>query len=399
MRMLIATTLALEALFVCFAGAQAATSPATSVDDDLSRGTEAIRSGKAEEAEKWFEAALHAAPDNPIALMEYGVAELRLGKAANGVASLQRAIRIAPEMQGANLFLGIGYAQLHKVDECVAALHRELELDPKDAQAEMWLGIVEIQDGHPEKATEPLDRAAELAPNDLNILQYRGEAHSAVAFASYARMAVIDPNSWHVHDVQGQMDSQVGQHKEAISEFQEALKQAPDNSDLYEELGMEYRRAGSMDLSQQAFKKELELSPSNPVAMYNLAKMDIETNHVDEGSALLHKVLQNYSGYPATYFYLGLADFETGKTGEALTALEKARSMHPEPDLAPRIEFQLARVYKKLGRAEDANRAVREYTRLKAENAKLNPNILSAISSGFGSAGVPAIGDSKQDSK
>ena len=82
----------------------------------------------------------------------------------------------------------------------------------------------ELQDGHPEKATEPLDRAAELAPNDLNILEYRGKAHSDVAFASYARMAIIDPNSWHVHRVQGQMYSQQSQHKEAIAEFLEAIK-------------------------------------------------------------------------------------------------------------------------------------------------------------------------------
>ena len=400
MKMLNTVALILEAFLVLpFAAAQAAASSTGSVDEDLRKGTEAISAGRADEAEHWFQAALRASPDNPVALMEYGVAELRLGKAAKGVDSLNRAIALAPDLQGANLFLGIGYAQMHKVDECVAALNRELVLDPKDAQAEMWLGIVELQDGHPEKATEPLDKAVELAPNDLNILQYRGKAHSAVAFASYARMAVIDPDSWHVHDVQGQMDSESGQHKEAIVEFQDAIKQAPNNSDLYEELGMEYRRMGSMDLAQQAFSKELDLSPSNPVAMYNLAKIDIETNHVDDGLALLNKVVANYVGYPATYFYLGLGDFESGRTNEALAALERARAMHPEPELAPRIEFELARVYRKLGRLDDANRAVREYTRLKAENSKLNPNILSAISSGFGTASVPPVGDSTQNAK
>jgi tetratricopeptide (TPR) repeat protein len=401
MRMLNAAALLFyQALLVLpFVGAQVATSTTNSADEDLRKGTEAIRDGKADEAEKWFQAALQAAPDNPDALMEFGVAELRLGKTANGVESLQHAVAIAPRMQGANLFLGIGYAQMHKVDQCVAALHRELELDPKNAQAELWLGIVELQDGHPEKATEPLDRAVELAPNDLNILQYRGKAHSAVAYASYARMAVIDPNSWHVHDVQGQMYSQVGQHKEAIAEFQQAIKLAPNNSDLYEELGVEYRKAVSLDLSQQMFAKELELSPGNPVAMYNLAKIDIETNHTEDGLALLRRVVANYSGYAATYFYLGLGEFETGQTNAALADLEKSRSMHPEPDLAPRIEYQLARVYRKLGRTVDANHAVGEYTRLKGENSKLNPTALSAISSGFGEAGVPMTQGPTQDSK
>lgn len=385
---------------VAVAAAQNATVPSTqSVEGFLNKGTEAIRVGRNEEAEKWFQAAVHASPNNPAALMELGVAELRLGRASQAVELLRKSIAISPEVQGANLFLGIAYAQMHKVDACVAALNRELELDPKDAEADMWLGIVELQDGHPEKATEPLDRAAELAPNDLNILEYRGQAHSAVAFASFARMAVIDPNSWHVHRVQGQLYAQQGQHKEAIAEFQEAIKLMPNNSDLYEELGSEYFKSSSLDLARQAFSRELELSPNNPIAMYNLAKIDIETNHPAEGIDLLRKVVAIYANVPATYFYLGLGEFDTGNTKDALTDLEKARDMHPEPELAPRIQYELSRVYRKLGRIDDANRAVREYTRLKAENAKLNPAVLSAISSGFGSAGMPASADSTQGSK
>ena len=77
--------------------------------------------------------------------------------------------------------------------------------------------------------------------------------------------------------------SQQSQHKEAIAEFLEAIKQVPNNSDLYEELGSEYRKSSELDLAQQAYSKELALSPNNPVAMYNLAKIDIETNRAEEG--------------------------------------------------------------------------------------------------------------------
>jgi Flp pilus assembly protein TadD len=362
----------------------------TNVDEALSKGTEAIRAGNFESAEKWFQAAVQASPNNPVALMELGVAELRLGKPDAASEMMRQALVLSPDMPGTNLFLGIAFAQMHKVDEAREAFRRETELDPKNAQAQMWLGVIELQAGHPEKATEPLDRAAELAPNDLNILEYRGKAHSDVAFASYARMATIDPHSWHVHKVQGQMYSQQSQHKEAIAEFLEAIKIVPNNSDLYEELGNEYRKASSLDLAQQAFRKELELSPNNPIAMYNLAKIDIETNQTSEGLELLSKVVTNYSNVPATYFYLGLGEFDAGKAAEAVIALEKARAMHPEAELAPRIEYELSRVYRKLGRIEESNRAIKEYMRLKAQNGKLNPAVQSALTSGFGTASLPA---------
>jgi len=374
---------------------QSAIEPNQSPGGALGKGTEAIRAGHYEDAEKWFKTAVQQTPEDPMALMGLGVAELRLGRTPDAVDALRKAVGISPELQGANLFLGISYAQMHHVEESIAALNRELKLDPKNAQAYMWEGIVELQDGHPEKATGPFDRAAELAPNDLDILEYRGRAHTQVAFASYARMAVIDPNSWHVHRVQGQIYSQQEKHREAIAEFLEAIKLMPGNSDLYEELGGEYRKTSDLELAQQAYSKELELSPNNPIAMYNLAKIDIETNRGTEGLALLRKVTANYANVPATHFYLGLGEFEAGNTNEALAALEKARSMSPEPQLAPRIEYELSRVYRKLGRIDDANRAVREYTRLREQNAKLNPAVLSAISSEFGSTEVPVAAPNK----
>lgn len=384
--------------FGCLAltSAWAQSSP-QSLEESLRKGTEALRSNRYEEAEKWFQAAIQSNPNDVSALMESGVAELGLGRPGDAADHLRKAISISPDLPGANLFLGIAYVQMHRVDDAVTALRRETQLNPKNAQAWMWQGVVELQDGHPEKATEPFDRAAELAPDDLNILEYRGKAHSEVAFASYARMAVIDPGSWHVHRVQGQMYSQQNQHKEAINEFLEAIKLVPNNSDLYEELGGEYRKSSNLELAQQAYAKELELSPNNPIAMYNLAKIDIETNRSSEGLELLRKVTANYANVPATWFYLGLGEIDSDNIHGALTALEKARGMHPEPELAPRIEYELSRVYRKLGRTEDANHAIAEYTRMRERNSKLNPAVLSAISSGFGSAEVPIVNPKSKD--
>lgn len=246
-------------------------------EDALRKGTEAVQAGRFADAERWFSTAVKADPENSAAQMALGVAELRLGKAKEATEQLRDALARNPQMPGANLFLGIAYAQMHLQDDAIAAFNREIELDPKNAQAQMWLGVVELQAGHPEKATEPLDRAAELDPNNLNILDYRGEAHNDVAFESYARMATIDPHSWHVHKVQAEFYTHEKQYKQAIAEYLEAIKAAPGNSDLYEELGDVYRQSDSLELAQHAYAKELELSPNNPIAMYNLGQIDIET--------------------------------------------------------------------------------------------------------------------------
>jgi len=346
--------------------------PPAQADEALQKGAEAIQAGKFADAEKWFLAAVSANPENPAAHMELGVAELRLGKPREAAAQLREAIAGNPQTGGANLFLGIAYTQMHLLDESIAALSREIELNPKNAQAQMWLGVVELQAGHPEKATAPLDRAVELEPNNLNILDYRGKAHNDVALESYARMASIDPNSWHVHKVQAEILGREKRYGQAIAEYLEAIKTAPGNADLYEELGDIYRQSASLELAQHAYSKELELSPNNPIAMYNLGQIDIENGDAAKGLELLRTVIASYENVPATYFYLGLGEFETDKATEAAVALEKARDMHPDADLQPRIEYELGRVYRRLGRNADANQAVHEYTRLKAQLAKQN---------------------------
>jgi tetratricopeptide (TPR) repeat protein len=376
------------AIPVCLAQADG---PSTQPSGDaLHKGTEAMQAGKFADAEKWFSAAVKVNPENADARMELGVAELRLGKAKEATEDLRDAITRNPQIPGANLFLGIAYAQMHLLNESIDALSREIELNPKNAQAQMWLGVVELQAGHPEKATDPLDRAAELEPNNLNILDYRGKAHNDVAYESYARMATIDPHSWHVHKVQAEFYGHEKQYKLAVAEYLEAIKAAPGNSDLYEELGDAYRQAGSLDLAQHAYAKELELSPNNPIAMYNLGQIDIETGNAEKGLQLLRTVTVNYQNSPTTYFYLGLGEFETGDTDGSAATMEKALGMHPDPNLTPRIEYELSRIYRKLGRIADSEKAIQEYTRLKAQNAKQNSDAEKNAAEGPGATNSAA---------
>lgn len=393
MKWMIALLIALSSISFSRAQAQALPeNPAGPSDEEAFRkGAEAIQAGRFADAANWMSTAVKQNPRNPVAQMELGVAELRLGKPVEASSALRQAIALQPDMQGANLFLGIAYTQMNRLDDAVAALEREIGLNPQNSQAQMWLGVVEMKAGHPEKATGPLDRAAELSPNDLNILEYRGKAHSDVAHDSYARMASIDPNSWHVHKVQGQLFAMQDKHTEAIAEFVEAIRNAPGNSDLYEELGNEYRKSGALDLAKKTFQNELELSPNNPIAMYNLAGIDIERNQAETGVPLLLKVISNYANAPAAYYFLGLGQSQLGKPSEAVAALEKALTMHPEPELAPRIEYELSRAYRKLGKIAESDWAIKEYRRLKAENAKKYPALRENADTGqdHGQTAVP----------
>lgn len=337
----------------------------TSVEDAFRRGALAMRNGRTADAEVQFKEAVRLAPQMPEAHLDLGLVLGRDGKLDEAIQSLQTALRLDPRLSSAHMFLGIFLYQANRKDEALAALQQELALDPNNVEALTWLGTVELAAGHPEQAIGPLDRAFALKPDDLNILEYRGRAHNLVARDSYARMARIDPGSWHVHRVQGEIYADEDRHADAITEYEAAIRLEPRNPDLYEALGDQYRKTSQLGLAQKAFTKGLALSPQNYIAMYDLGSTDIELGNYAEGVPLLQTMLKSYTNAPVAEYYLGRGLAAQGSNEDARKWLEKSVKDDPAGEVAKRSYYELARLYRKMQLPAEANKALAEYTKLR----------------------------------
>ena len=324
-----------------------------------------MRNGRTADAEAQFREVVRLAPRMPEAHLDLGLALGREGKLEPAIESLQTALRLDPKLSSAHMFLGIFLYQANRQSEAIKELQQELALNPTNVEALTWLGTVELAAGHPEQAIDPLDRAYALNPKDLNILEYRGRAHNLVARDSYAQMARIDPGSWHVHRVQGEIYADEGRHPEAIAEYEAAVKLEPRNPDLYEALGDEYRKTSQLDLARKAFTKELAVSPQNYIAMYDLGSTDIEQGNYAEGIPYLETMLKSYTNAPVAEYYLGRGLAAQGKNEEALKWLEKSVKDDSSGEVAKRSYYELARLYRKMQQPAEAAKALAEYTRLR----------------------------------
>ena len=336
------------------------------------RGAAAMRAGRSADAESAFREAVRLAPGLPDAHLDLGLVLGREGKQDEAVASLKKAIELDPKLPSAHMFLGIFLYQANRQEEAIAALERELERDPKSGEALMWMGIAELSAGHPERAVGPFDRAAEISPNDLTLLEYRGKAHSLVAQASYAKMAQINPNAWQVHKVQAELYASEDKYAESIKEYEAAIGQEQRNPDLYEGLGDQYRQMNELEPAQKAYAKELELSPENPIAMYNLGSTDIDLGEHAAGVPLLEAMLERYRGAPVAEYYLGRGLAAEGKEPEAAVRLERSAKAAGAGEISKRSYYELARLYRKMQRPGDADAAMREYNRLREAEEKSN---------------------------
>jgi tetratricopeptide (TPR) repeat protein len=332
----------------------------------MQRGAEAIHDGKPAEAEKDFRLALAADPHSANAALALGMVLLRENKPAEARAPLELAIAADPEIRGAHMFLGILDYQQSKFDDALASLNAEASLQPKNPEVLTWIGMVELAAGHPEQATAPLDRAAALNPRDLNVLYYQGRAHTLVAHAVYQKLFDLGPDSWQMHRAMGEIDSQSRLPEKAIAEFQAAVEKQPNDPDLYQDIGDEYQRLSRFEDATKAYLQMLKLHPGDPVALYNLGKIQVQTGDAKEGVTLLQQAVAAQAPVAPVSFYLGAGLAKTGRDAEAAQWLEKCLASDPSPFLRRSAWFELVRVYRTLNRPDDAQRAAAEVKKLDA---------------------------------
>jgi len=234
-----AIALLLAMLCVAPAVIRAQLSPA--VDEQFRQASEAMRNGNLEEAGRGFAAVSKAVPAFAEAYLNLGLVREEQGRHEDAIANLQKALGLKPRLHGANLFLGLAHFHLNQLEPAAAAIQKEVAAYPKDPQAWMWLGIVRLAQEKPERAAEALDKAAAIAPDNIDILYHRGRAHLIVSNSSYRKMFEVDPHSWRVRQIMAQANAEADRHVDAVTEYQAAIKLAPTQPGLHEELGSEYR--------------------------------------------------------------------------------------------------------------------------------------------------------------
>jgi tetratricopeptide (TPR) repeat protein len=334
-------------------------------NETFRQATQAMRAGQLDAAAAGFASAIKQNPRFAEAYFNLGLVQTTQGLNEEAVASFQKAIALKPQLHGANLFLGIAECRQNRLDEAAAALQKETSTYPKDAGAWMWLGVVRLAQEQPAEAAAALDKAAKLDPKNVDILYHRGRAHLLVSKDSYTEMFRLDPKSWRVHQVLAQTDAESEHHEEAVAEYLEAIKLAPTQPGLHEELGSEYRILVKLPEAEAAFRRELEIDPNNILAQYKLGVMAVEKGDAAEGKKLIEGALKEKPGLLNADYNLGRAEMLLGDDTGAAEDFKRATQSNSEPEIIRQSWYQLGTVLRRMHRTEEAQQAFATFQKLK----------------------------------
>jgi tetratricopeptide (TPR) repeat protein len=323
---------------------QASSSPAL---QHLHAGVEADKSGQLDSAVAEFQKAIDLDPKLGAAFVDLGEVFIEKREYAAAIPPLKHALELNPNIEGAHQLLG--YALLAQGYPAEAIPHLE------KAHDEDTLGIALLDAGRLPEALTVLQKAVARNPDDPDLLYYFGRASGLLSKQAFDTLEAHFPDSARAHQMMAQNYAVLRELPSAEREFNEALRLRPQTAGLHLELGYLYARAQQWDKAEEQFRLETELQPGNAEAAYRLGEAEMQLGKFHEAHASLAQSDKIKQDMPETLYLLGKAASLDGDDALAIKSWLSLLKIENNTELAGQTHFALAGIYRKQGKAADAD--------------------------------------------
>jgi Flp pilus assembly protein TadD len=166
-----------------------------------------------------------------------------------------------------------------------------------------------------------------------------------------------------------------GEVREAFAYLRRALETAPENADLWVNLGALYATQRDYDSSIEAYEVALQIEPRNRSAVSGLARSYANTGNVELAEAYDRKVRNYRQRNPYYHYALAQGAFEQADFEGSLEFISEALRLQRR---SPRFLLFKGIVEQQLGRTEDADDSFRRAQRYGLDQ-RVKLDVLSII--------------------
>lgn len=324
--------------------------------------SEALRTGRSEEAVRLAEQWIEAEPADPRPPTLKGIALSQLDRPADAILAFESALALQPSylpaLQGAaeiEFRLGRPTARMR--------LERILALQPGNPTAHAMLGVLAYAARDCAMALEHFDRGSAAVEADPETLRQRAECnfdagrHSAAA-ADFRRLLGSGSGGPHGRHNLGLALNEAGRHAEAVEVLQEEVgsRTVPD-IDTLRLLAEAQRAAMDPEGALETLQRGIGLYPRNEGLYLQLAEVCIEHGAYDLGLEVTDIGSRNVSDSHGILTMRGILLAELGRYEEAEAAFESAIARDPD---AKSASVGLSLTLEKTGRADESLEVLRE---------------------------------------
>ena len=223
-------------------------------------------------------------------------------------------------------------------------------------------------------AANPGDRAA-----SYELIQVRRH----ISTAQIIRLLTVAPDSYHVHQLLGQLYVSREEDGEALTEYLAVAAARPDLPEVHFWLGHLYWKHGDADHALTELKRELELTPGHPEANAELGTVLVAQERAGEAIPHLESAIHSKPDLWPAYAQLGRAYSIEKNYARAEEVLKRAL----EHDQDAMVHYQLGLVLRAEGKTTQATHVFAEVRAIKSERMAA-PASDDAINQGATSQGA-----------
>ena len=329
-----------------------------SAADHIRTGLEARKQHQVDVAIAEFRKATELDPELADAFVNLGAAYMEKHDYGSAIHPLKRALELSPDLPVAHQFLG--YALLAQGYAAEAIPHLE------KAGAQDALGIAQIETGQLSEAVANFNAALAQRPGDPDLLYYLGHASGLLSKSAIDTLIAAHPDSARAHQALAENYFVLRQMPQAEREYREALSLRPELPGLHLELGKVYANSAQWPKAEAEFRAETKLRPGNAESAYRLGAALLQQGKATEALEELKRANDRKPDMPETLYSLGKAASLSGDAQTAEKAWTRVIELEKETSLAAQAHFGLAGIYRKQGRAQQAQHEMQEFQRLQS---------------------------------
>jgi len=323
------------------------------------------------EAERVYRRALAVAPQDPETLKRAGVLYQTELKFKESVDLLERALKLDSHYPEVDFFLGASFLGLNDLSHAIEAFRNELANPHPHPRCRYYLGLALELAGQEQEAVAEFNRAVSENPKDADSLYELALIHKNASLKAIDRLREVDPDSFQLHRLMGEIYADDEHYDEAVKEYQAALAKRPDDASLHYATAVAYWAEHQLDPARREFTLALQRDPGNPLVKLYLGDIAVKEHRFDDALPYLEAASAAQPGMSRVHILLGQCYEASQNPVRAQAEFARAAQLDPSD---PQPHYLLAQTYRELHQPQESARELSAFEALsKAQkNRKLS---------------------------
>jgi tetratricopeptide (TPR) repeat protein len=333
-----------------------------------------LRDKKPDLAIPELETLLKLDPNNIEAHGNLGVLLFFKGDYAPAIPHLRIAVKAQPTLTRIQALLGIAERDTGDLIAARTDLEAAFPLI-QDSKLHLQVGmqLVELYtaDGDLEKCTSMLAQLRRFDPEDPEVLYAAYRTYSDLAGEAMLAISLVAPDSAQMHQIAAHERTRRGDTAGAIEEYRKAIAINPRLPGVHFELAELLNLVDEAELKKQALPEYQEALKQNPLDVNTQCRLgDLYELRGDPSTAnkYFSRALELQPDNAKANFGLAKSLIAMNQTAKALPILERSVKLEPTDASA---HYRLSALYREAGRSEDAKRELAQFQKYKQMKEKL----------------------------